>query len=287
MCAGVVAGGVGSVVESDDRNLRTGGPRGVGRTGTARGPAVDQSTGLFLVLLGRSVALLAWKGGHFNGGGEKPAIKREKRGGKGMFGEGTRERVQTSIGKTLFVYGFADVSVDFEHNTRDFWRRLVKSRKSRAIPSDSREPEKRLRGREEGDLERKKGENEVGREEEYRLQRAVGASGGVFVGQAKVGGEEAGRRGRRGRLRPRLRRAAALLSGRRGGWRANSRARGSGVARRGGPQLTNINSGGDQSCLSCCVYCTYSDSAAAMSASHTTPGPSTGLASGGVPTEAS
>ena len=68
------------------------------------------------------------------------------------------------------------------------------------------------------------------------------------------------------RLLPRPCRVAALLSGRRGRSMANYQARGSGVAAH------------DQSERAIHVF--------AMSASHTTPNPSTGLALGGVPTEA-
>lgn len=56
------------------------------------------------------------------------------------------------------------------------------------------------------------------------------------------GGEGEGRVGKFGGLLPRLRRAAALLSGRRGGERAKSRPRGKGVARCCG----SATKGGDQ-----------------------------------------
>ena len=196
MCGVVVTDGLGSVVGLDSRNLGTGGPRGLGQTGTERGPTVDQSTGRLLVLLGRLVALFGWKECHFKGRRKEPAIEREREregGGNRSEGEGTRERVQTSIGETLFVCGFTDVSVDFEHNTRDFWRWQSRSKGS-DDSSDSREPEKGH----EGDGTCRKKRREVGREVERRLQRAVECVGGAVFGNAKLKREEEGRRGRKG-----------------------------------------------------------------------------------------
>ena len=83
MCGVVVTDGLGSVVGLDSRNLGTGGPRGLGQTGTERGPTVDQSTGRLLVLLGRLVALFGWKGCHFKGRRKEPAIEREREKEKG------------------------------------------------------------------------------------------------------------------------------------------------------------------------------------------------------------
>ena len=90
------------VVELDGRNLRTGGLRGPGRTGTVRGPTVDQSTSLVHGLWDRSVALFGWQKASLRQKGGKNLLPK-KAAAWGTVGRVRRERDQTSIGVASFV----------------------------------------------------------------------------------------------------------------------------------------------------------------------------------------
>lgn len=133
------------------------------------------------------MALFSRKSSHVNGGGRDLLSKKREEGRK--CSEGTRERDQTSIEETLFVCGFTDVSVDFEHS--GLLALAVEVESSDESTSDSNGPKK---GHEEGGACRKK-RGKVGREEGYRVRRVVGASGACFSIVRNRGG---GRRGGEG-----------------------------------------------------------------------------------------
>ena len=132
------------------------------------------------------MALFSRKSSHVNGGGRDLLSKKREEGRK--CSEGTRERDQTSIEETLFVCGFTDVSVDFEHS--GLLALAVEVESSDESTSDSNGPKK---GHEGGACRKKRGK--VGREEGYRVRRVVGASGACFSIVRNRGG---GRRGGEG-----------------------------------------------------------------------------------------
>ena len=131
------------------------------------------------------------------------------------MGKGDRSKCQST--KLCLFVGFLTLSVDFER-----LKFLVLAVfEGWDDSSDPGEPQKKAEMGTE--FVGKKEEKNVGREERYQLQRVVGASGVRFsiMRNRKQRGRREGR-GRKGesvvtRLLPRLRRAAALLSGRRGG----------------------------------------------------------------------
>ena len=132
------------------------------------------------------MALFSRESSHVDGGGR--GLLSKKREGR-KCSEGTRERDQTSIEETLFVCGFTDVSVDFEHS--GLLALAVEVESSDESTSDSKGPKK---DHEEGGACRKK-RRKVGREEGYRVRRGGGASGACFSIVRNRGG---GRRGGEG-----------------------------------------------------------------------------------------
>jgi len=98
---------LGLVVESDGRNLRTG---GLGQTGTVRGPTVDQATGWGSRSLGnRLVAPFGWHKSSsvvtLNGGG-KNLLPKKRTAGKETFkwnGRSSEARAGANVNRQSLV----------------------------------------------------------------------------------------------------------------------------------------------------------------------------------------